>query len=810
MKRFFKIALFLLILLIGIGALAVYWTFYRPLPDYDATIELTELNEPVKIYWGPYGVPHIYAENKHDLYMALGYVHAQDRLWQMTLQQMAAQGRFAEFFGEQLLPIDKFQRTVGFWRIAQKLEKRLPDSLRQVLEAYSSGVNKYVAMNKKTLPIQFALTSMEPIPWTPTHTLAITRLMGWELNTAWKMELNYTLLSKKLLPRKLNLLFPDHPVPQNFGSTFAKSGNAFATFVHSLFQINKKYQQLMNISGDFVGSNAWAVSGSRTSSGKPLLAGDPHLGLSIPGKWYEVHLHLNGKNLSGATIPGAPAVILGQNDFLVWSFTNVMLDGTDFYKEIVHPADSTRYLVDSTGGEAVYEEFAVQREIIQVKDADDVVFTRKVTKHGPVVSRILLNQFDSENSVITMNWYGYEPSRELLALQKMGWAESFATFKEAVRHFKVPAQNVIYADTARNIALFTMARVPVRDGNPLLLRPGWKPEFDWQGSVPFEELPVIVNPEKGWVANANNQVIETPYYISDYWAPGSRYERIVRYLSNNNRLTAQAFQVMQYDVFAAYSQKLASLVLPILQESEGNFPVAVEYLRNWNYTYGKAESAATILDVFKLRLAENIFADEMGARTYQNFIAFAAKPARILLRFLRNGSPFFDNIQTIRVETQQEIVDKSMRQAINYLEERFGDEPADWRWENVHDLTLRPPFFGRAAESEGASEILKLIVENVMSKGPFGVAGSGVTINAGGYSWNSPFTMTSGASIRRIVDLSDTDRSLSILPTGQSGNPLSKYYGDQTRNWLNGQYKYLYQDSSLFTDYTLMRLVPKE
>ncbi len=808
MGRFFKITLFLAILIIGIGALGIYWTFYRPLPDYNATIEIPQLHEPVKIYWGPHGVPHIYAENKRDLYIALGYVHAQDRLWQMTLSQLAAQGRFAEFFGKELLPIDKFQRTIGFWRIAQKMEQRMPDSLHQILEAYSAGVNQYVAMHQKALPLQFALTGMKPIPWTATHTLAITRLMGWQLNTAWKMELTYTLLSKKLSPKKFNRLFPEHPIPINAHS-FEADLEDVASVIQPLLQLNEKYKQLMNIQGSFTGSNAWAVDGSRTVSGKPLLAGDPHLPLNIPGKWYEVHLHVNGKNLSGATIPGAPAVVLGQNDVLAWSFTNVMLDDTDFYKELLHPADPTKYLVDSLNGKAIYEEFTVQHEVIKVKGAEDVLFTRKVTKHGPVVSAILPNQLDSDTTAITMQWTGLKPSREFMALQMMGWADSFNEFKEGLKLFEVPAQNVIYADTAGNIALFTLARIPIRNGNPLLLRPGWKPEFDWLGVVPFKKLPRIVNPEKGWVANANNRVEPKPYYISDYWAPGSRYERIKQYLSNNDRLTAQAFQVMQYDVHAVYSKKLTNHILPVLQQKDENFPIAIDYLENWNYSYKNAEAAATILDVFKLRLSKNIFADEMGMEIYRNFIAFAAKPARVMLRFLKTGSSFFDDIHTPSLETQKEIIQKSMRQTIKFLKGKFGDQLSEWRWENVHRLTLKPPFFGQAAESPQASAILEMIVENVMNKGPFGAPGSGVTINAGGYSWNNPFKMLSGPSIRRIVDLSNTNRSLSILPTGQSGNPLSKYYGDQTLNWLNGQYKFLYQDSSLFVDYRLMELVPK-
>ncbi len=803
----------MLILLVGVGSLAVYWTFYRPLPEYDATIQLPNLAERVEIYWGPYGVPHIYAENKHDLYMALGYVHAQDRLWQMTLSQLAAQGRFAEFFGKELVPVDKFQRTIGFWRIAQKMEARLPDSTSRILQAYSAGVNRYVAMNEKELPLQFALTGMDPIPWTPTHSLALARLLGWQLNTAWKMELTYTLLSKKLPPSKFNELFPDHKISTDSIDSVSADAASFSAVMSPLLHYNKIYKQLMGIHDAQTGSNAWAVAGSRTSSDKPLLAGDPHLGLVIPGKWYEVHLNLNGKNLSGATIPGAPAVVLGQNDVLAWSLTNVMLDGTDFYKEMLHPADSTQYLVDSLAGEAIYDEFEVQREVIKVKDADDIAFTRKLTKHGPVVSDIFSGQQTPKKGVITMKWIGQRPSSELQALQGMGWAESFDEFKEATRLFEVPGQNVIYADTVGNIALLTMARIPIRNGNPLLVRPGWKPEFDWTGTIPYQELPKIVNPQKGWVANANNPVVppsDYPYYISAYWAPGSRYARIKNYLSKNNRMSVQTFQNMQYDVFSVYSRKLANRILPAIEATDSDFPIAVEYLKNWDYSYEKTEAAASIIDIFKLHLSKNMFEDEMGSQTYENFIAFSSIPARRMLDMLEDSSAFFNNINTSQRETKNDIIEKSMRQTITYLQENYGDEPSQWRWENLHTLTLKPPFFGQAAETPDASEFLQLIVENVMNKGPFDASGNGLTVSSGLYSWNSPYNMISGPSIRRIIDLSNTRRSLSILPTGQSGNPLSEFYGDQTRNWLSGQYKFFYQDSSLFNNYVLMNLIPEQ
>lgn len=810
MNRTFKVLLFTVIILIGVGGLAVYWTFYRTLPNYSATIEMPELQAPVNIQWDTYGVPHIYAGNKHDLYMSVGYVHAQDRLWQMTVSQMAAEGRFAEFLGEDLVPIDRLQRTIGFWRIAKKMEEQLPDSTRRILQAYADGVNRYVELHRKELPIQFSLADMSPIRWTPTHSLALARLMAWELNIAWKTELTYNLLFQKLSADQLQTLFPNPRVTQHlFQPAAADTGLSAA--LTPVLKIHNLYEKIRNIEGINTGSNAWAVDASKSNTGKPLLAGDPHLPLSIPGNWYEVHLHLNGRNLSGTTIPGAPSVVLGQNNVLAWSFTNMMLDGTDFFEEQLHPSDSSRYMLDTLAGEPIYEELTIQREVIKVKNSNDHTITRRVSRHGPIISDVYPRQ-NKTDKTISMQWTGLEPGRELQALQGMGWATGLQDFRKAAEKFKNPAQNIIYADTAGNIALLTAAQVPIRLGNPIAVRPGWQPEFDWQGYINHSELPAIINPESGWVANANNPVVEDfPNYLSVYWQPNSRYERIRQYLSDNDNLSSQAFQIMQNDTYSAYAQSVMNIILPILNNSENTtFTTAINYFQNWDYSYARSETAATIFDVFLLRLAENTLQDELGVKTYQNFITYSALPTRILLNMLENNNSFFDDISTEKRETRAQIIRKSMEQALSFLTDEFGNESSEWQWQNLHHLTLTPAFFGRAAEDSSAPGSLKMIVDNVLSKGPYNAPGTNTSINNGEYLWARPYDMVIGPSIRRIVDLQDTRRSLSIMPGGQSGNPLSDYYNDQTQSWLNGQYKFIIQDSTLFTNYKQMQFVPEK
>ncbi|MGM0547037.1 MAG: penicillin acylase family protein [Bacteroidota bacterium] len=812
MNKTLRIALFLLIIVVGIAGIAIYWTFYRPLPNYQANLEHSNISQQVDIHWDTHGVPHIYAADKNDLYYTLGYVHAQDRLWQMTLSQLAAEGRFSEFLGKDLLPYDKLQRTIGFWRIAQQIEATLSDSTKDLLQAYADGVNNYIDNNPKNLPIQFTLADMSPIRWTPTHSIALARMMAWELNLAWKSELNYTYFAEHLPEEKFEQLLPDN---DDFYSDDLSATSSWADALIPFVDKNESLNKLMGKQGSHVGSNAWAVSAEKSSTGAPLLAGDPHLGLDMPGKWYEVHLNVDGQNLSGATLAGAPIVILGQNDHLAWSLTNIMLDDTDFFVEAVNPDNREEYVLDSLASDAIYEEFELQQEVIKIKGADDTLFTRKLTNHGPVISDVFPEQDYIDDRVITMQWTGLDVSNEVEALFTMNWAQDFEEFQEGAYDFKVPGQNFIYADKDGNIAQLSMANIPIRDENPVLLREGWNPDYDWQGYVPDDELPTIINPDRGWVANANTSPTsdEYPYYLSIYWEPDSRINRIEEYLTENERLTPQLFQQMQNDNYSSFSQDLVQQILPVLKEADRDeFETVISYLENWDYTYGKSETAASITDVFMINLAQNTLGDEMEEEAYENFVRFSSMPLRTLERLMRNGSTLFDDVTTEdTVETRDDIIIKSMEETVSFLEQTYGDEPFEWRWEQLHTITFKPQLFAEAADDPEAPNALKLIVNNLLSEGPHPVSGHDMSINNGEYSWNEPFEMILGPSIRRIIDFGDLSRTWSINATGQSGNPLSQYYGDQTESWLDGQYKFLYQDSTFFNEnqYNTMIFTPK-
>ncbi len=814
MKTVLRIALFLLILILGVSALAIYWTFYKPLPDYSAVVELPGLNSNVDIHWDTFGVPHIYADNEEDLYYAVGYVHAQDRLWQMTFTQIAAEGRFAEFLGEDLIEFDKYQRTLGFWETAERIEQEAPEEIHTVLEAYSRGVNDFVEQNKGNLPVEFMLLGIEPIEWTPTHSYAISRLMAWEMNISWWSKLTYAHLAENLPMSVLQELFPRYDDTYPTMMNEQQSLQA-AEAVMPILDTEFRFRSMTGRKGTSVGSNAWAVDGSRTHSGMPILAGDPHMGISMPGHWYEMHQSVQNHTITGATIPGSPVVVLGQNNDFAWSLTNMMADDTDFFLEIQNPDHSDQYLADSLNGEAIYRDYENQDEVIRVKDNDDIHYRFRKTMHGPIITDIYPNVEIADDRLISMKWTGHQVSHEIYALYQINRSENLESFREALGYFHTPGQNFTYADREGNIAIFSAARLPIRDFNPLLFRPGWDPDYDWYDWIDFDEMPRIINPETGYVANANNKLHTDsyPHYIATFWEPPSRIERIEEFLAEVDTVDANIFQQMQFDSYSVHAREIVELILPILRLSsdEFDYTVVAPYLENWDFQYLPESTAASVLDAFFIKLTRNTMSDLMSEEVLTNFMRLENVPVRVMTRLLMEDSFLFNNQQTDVTETRDDIIAQSMQDAIDWLTEQYGPEPFLWRWENLHTVSLAPPLFRDAIKEEDASITLKMIVNNLMSKGPYAAPGHGMSLNKGEYSWLEPFEMTLGPSIRRIVDFSDRGRSHSILPTGQSGNPLSEFFGDQTELWLQGQYRYIYQDSTFFheTSYQTMQLVPR-
>ena len=813
MKIFIRLSLFFLILLIGVAGILGYHTFYNQLPDHSATLQLAGVQSTVDVHWDPYGVPYIYADSEADLYFTVGYLHAQDRLWQLTLSQLMAEGRFSEFLGESFIDIDKHQRTLGIWKTAESIIKETDPAILSKLESYSDGINRYVDQNRDRLPIEMTLLGISPISWTPTHSVAVSRLMAWDQNIQWKSEIALALLAADIGNSRINQLLPTE-FSSGLSQTYTIDVQTIASVDQQFLEVDDKLKNMMQNNGTAVGSNAWALNGSRTSNGQPILAGDPHMGLSIPGNWYEMHASTPDFSITGATIPGAPFVVLGQNEHLAWSITNMMADDTDFYLIENNPENVEQYVADSSNGQAVYEEYTWQQEIISVKGSDDELFRIPHTKHGPIINDVHPDGESLGVRPVAMRWIGHDISHELQALYELNRAESLDEFSAGLEHFGAPVMNFIYADSENNIARFGAGRLPARFEAATQFREGWDPDQDWTEWISFDQLPRNINPESGYVANANNSVVtETyPYYIGRFWASGSRISRIRYLIEENEQSGLNTMQRMQSDIYSEHAAQLIEVLLPLLRNSQqGNeFETVLTYLENWDFQYSINSTAATIFDRFFLNLSDRILAEDIPDELLEGLYRLEYIPVRMMTEILTDGSSFFNIANEESEQFRRSTVRTAMVETISQLSKQLGNEPFAWRWEALHTLTLRPPLLGEISDSPDSPKALKLIVENLLSEGPHPVPGHGMTINKGEYSWNNPFAVTLGPSIRRIVDFSEPYRSLSALPTGQSGNPLSANYGDQTEMWLDGRYRYIYSDSTFFfeTNVKTMKLEP--
>lgn len=797
-KSILRFTLLLIILIAGFTALAIYWTFYKPLPDYEASINIESLQQKTDVIWDDYGIPHIYATNELDAYTALGYVHAQDRLWQMTLSQLFVQGRFSEFIGNEVIEFDKFSRTIGFWRIAREMESDMGSRELQVLQAYSNGVNAFIAQNQNKLPIEFSLIGMKPIEWTPRHSIALSRALGWELNVSWWSKIMLGYLENHLPSDALSELFPiwDADAPRSISSIYS---NAFTSSALPFLQTDVNLRSLLGQKGSHIGSNAWVVDGTRSETGNPILAGDPHLGLDMPGKWYEVHINVNGKNISGATVAGAPMIVLGQNDNHAWSFTSVMGDDTDFYLEKINPLDRSQYLAEIRDSVEIFRPFTITRELILTKEGEEILFEIRQTQNGPIINDIYPNKPLLDDQLISMNWSGYHKSNEIKALHNMIWAEDFQSFQSALNDIGVPGLNIMYADISGNIAMFTVGNFPVRRDAPLLFKNGSDPQDRWTQFIPKNQLPRIINPASGYIANANNPVVDDnyPYYITAFWEPDSRIRRIEEVLKSKRLHSKQSFKDLQLDNFSHQAKDITELIIPILNASSDTLiQKALPYLQNWDYRYTRNATAASIYENFFLNFIDKTFKPYLGDAAFENFIQLENFPVRVTTKMLKNGSVWLQSADSTN-QYRDSLIVESMRESVLELHQKFGPETSEWRWENLHTLTLSPPLFSEAVKDENAARALKLIVNNVLSRGPYAVEGHSMTVNNTQYDWNKPFDQVLGASIRRIVDLSDLSQSESVLPTGQSGNPLSHHFGDQSDLWLTGKYRIFEHNSRI-------------
>lgn len=798
-KILFGLSISFIIIFIVAGAI-FYNMLSSSLPAYQGIITSSKIISDIEIYRDSFAVPYIFAENDNDAAFALGYVHAQERLFTMDFIRRAGEGRLSEILGDEAVPFDNMFRTVGIKRNILRNYSRIDPSVISLLQSYSDGVNAYIEERKGNYSIEFDVLGYQPEKWKPLHSLIIIKMMAWELNMSWWTDLTFSELIQKLGEKKALEILPDYP--ENAPTIIADNFKYLSAINSSLVETDKAFRNFIGWTGTHIGSNNWVVNANKSTSGKPIIANDPHLAFSAPGKWFAATVNSKeGWETSGVTLPGVPGIVIGKGENISWVLTNVMNDDADFYIEKLDSSDS-KYSVDGQ-----WRDLRIIKDTIKVKNGKDRVIEIKETHRGPIISDIhtfnfIYNTAESEFPPISMKWLGNEFSDEMLGFYKINKAKNWNQFREGVKYFGIPGQNFVYADTTGNIGYIMGARIPLRKkNNPTLVFDGTNTENDWQGYVPVEEIPVVLNPKENFIASANNKILKDfKYHISNLWEPSSRIDRIYELLNSKEKHSAEDFKKYQMDITSPYAKLITSHIVKAFEGikiNDNNLKTAIELLSEWDFNLNKQSQTPSIYVVTLKYLLHNIYYDELGDDLFNRFVFLANVPFRSLLQVLdKPESLIFDDISTAKTESKNEIIRKSLADALTFLEENLGKDLTNWQWGRLHTVTFKHAFSGNFS-----------LLDKYINIGPYEIGGDGTTINNTEYPFSesidkypmfshSEFENILGPSMRYIYDFAKPDQYYLILTTGQSGNVMSDNYRDQTPYWLQGKYMLIKTDES--------------
>jgi penicillin amidase len=810
--RGFLLGVLVLILILAIVIAAVVpLTIRRSFPNVDGNFKLSGLQGPVEIYRDANGVPQIYATTTHDLFMAQGYVHAQDRFWQMDFWRHIGAGRLAEMFGQSQLDTDRFLRTLGWARVAQQeLNQASPEGVA-ILQAYADGVNAYLADHKgSALSVEYAILKLlspnyQVEPWTPLNSLTWAKVMSWDLGGNMDMEIYRARLLKTLTPEQVAQLVPpypsDHPVIVPTPNTSAATEEGASMGLWQNAQVGAELQSLASQIGGLesllgpmatgIGSNNWTISGKLTASGKPLLANDPHLAAQMPSIWYEVGLHCVTKGpacpfeVTGFSFAGAPGVIIGHNDRIAWGVTNVGPDVEDLYIEKINPQNPNQYEYKGQ-----WVDMQIVNETLQTSSGKTEPLTVRYTRHGPIISDTYgdLKDFNQkaggvqfpDHYAIALRWTALEPSHIFEAFWGFDQAQNWDDFRRAAQNLAVPAQNLVYADVDGNIGYQTPGNIPIRSkGDGTLPVPGWTGDYEWTGYIPFNQLPYAYNPPQGFIATANNAVVgpDYPYLITKDWDYGFRAARIVDMVQNApGPIDIAYIQKMQGDDKDLLAESLVPILMQ-LQLNDTRLQNARQILQGWDFQDTMGSAPAGLYNAFYQHLLADTFDDELpkdlpadgGDRWFEVLSSIAQQP----------DSPWWDNKNTPATETRDQIFQQALGEAVNELSKSLGNDPQQWQWGKLHTLT----FLNQSLGESGVAPI-----EALLNRGPFQTSGGSSIVNATGWDASTPYQVQTLPSMRMIVDLSNLQNSLSIHTTGQSGHAYSPHYIDMADMWRTIQY----------------------
>jgi penicillin amidase len=743
MKKIIKISTISIFSLLLGFVLFILVSVFRSPPKLRGRILLDGMDKEVRIVIDKWGVPHIFAQNETDLFFACGFMHAHERMWQMELTRRAGFGRLSEVLGKAALERDKLMRNLGLGEAALQDFEKLSPKMKELIFAYSEGVNSWMDSRRLNWPFEFQVLRYRPQPWIPLDSLIIKEIMALLLCPDYRSEVVRGKLVEKFgAETALQILEEGLPSPPSeFEGASLSNKHPFPSFQ---------------------GSNNWVISGDRSESGKPLLANDPHLDISLPPIWYEIHLSCPGLNAIGVSLPGVPFVIIGHNESIAWGVTNSAVDVQDLYIEKLN--DTKDMYQDKEGWKPLF----IQKEKIKVKGrkrAEEIEV--RWTERGPIVTPIVIES----QKPLSLSWTIYEGGRTMEAFYLLNKAQNWQEFSNALALFDVPSQSFVYADKEGNIGYYLSGKIPLRSAVAALYPfPGWKEEGQWKGYLDEDKKPNLFNPEEGFIITANNKIIsdDFPYYMSFDWDAPFRAERIRELLLQKEKHDIESFKIIQNDVYT----KKGEWILPVLREIEGvngNLEEALNGIKGWDLRMSSGKEPA-LFEVFMNIFYAEVFKDEMGEDFGDFDPSFRRKNAGILRILSDPFSPWFDNTNTPDVEHRTDIIKTSLEKAYEWLEKNHGS-PDDWDWMKIHSIRYRHVL--------GSIPLFRFL-----NRGPYPVDGHAYTIRA-----SFPGIGTSsGSSYRQVIDLSDFKNSICVITSGQSGCFLSRFYDNQIPFWLEGRY----------------------
>jgi len=828
-KKRRRIVIPVVVVVVALVFIVPYTWFYGltrgPLPQHDGELTVDGLNDPVEIVRDEWGVPHIYATNMHDLYFAQGYTQAQDRWWQMEFFRHTGNGQIEELTGKNpgLLGVDIFIRSVGWRRVAEQEVDRCDDEALARLQAFADGVNAYILGREPgDLALEYSVLGLTGIefqiePWTPADTLVWGKVMAWDLGPSGNNEEDrstlYELIGQEMTDQWMTPPWPFGKKPTIVqpedlamaGSTGSvQVGNTAGVGDEGTLVAGDVYPDMSLVfgSGRGIGSNNWVVSGSMTESGMPLLANDPHLSIQMPSIWYQIGLHCqpasgeSGLDVTGYTFALMPGVVIGHNNSIAWGVTNVGPDVFDLYRIRVNPANPLQY---EWNGD--WRDMTVHKETISFGDgAEPITIQVRETHLGPIIND---NQVDEETGEVlgfnnedpvALRWTALDPSTLFQAIFDINKATNWEEFRSALQYWDVPSQNFVYADAKGNIGYQTPGHIPIRAQNHsgLVAVPGWTDEFEWQGFIPYDSLPSIYNPERGYIVTANQALVPLEYYgqlaqelgqgpnyvISQEWNYGYRAQRIVEMLEDKAPHTIASFQAIQGDNKLISAEELMPY-LADLQLDETELAQAHDWLLEWDCQCDMDSPQAALYAEFWASLVNNLYNDQLGEE-----IQAEGDDRDMWATFLLMQEPnnaWWDDITTNdAVETRDDILVRSFSEAYVNTVAALGENRNDWMWGDLHTST----FVSNPLGLSGIGPI-----ENMVNRGPFATGGSTDTVNSTLWDASSgSFALTWLPSMRMIVDLGDLTRSITVHTTGQSGHPYSEHYDDMIDHWRNIEY----------------------